>query len=145
MKKTTLLLAAVAAFTALGQAKMANAHDITGSLGSAATAVDYYQVHCYDDGSGVTAHLYVAVINKSTNTPKVSVQAIRDNTATNTTDAVNGNATYSPGIYQPGTDGFFYLTVDKTGAGVANYSLQYHCQTSDQQHNGTDIFQLINQ
>ncbi len=144
MKKTPLLLA-LCSLTALGQANLAHAHDISGSLGSANTSIDYYQVHCYNDGTGSTAHLYAAIKNNSATTPKVSLQIIRDNTATNTTDAVNGDASYSPGVYQPGTDGFFYLTVDKTAAGVVNYSVQYHCQTGDQQHNGTDIFQLTNQ
>lgn len=147
MKKISLKnsILALVALCALGLLNVASAHDVNGSLGKASSAIDYYQVQCFDDGSGPTDHLDVAIKNNSRGAAKLSVQVIRDNTATNATDAANGNATYSPVVNQKGSDGFFYMTVDKTAVGVVNYSLQYHCQTSDQQHTGTNIFQLTNQ
>jgi hypothetical protein len=87
----------------------------------------------------------VAIKNNTPSAARLSIQAIRDNGATNSTDAVNANAAYSPTILQAGSDGYFYLTVNKTAAGAVNYSIQYHCQTSDNQHSGTDIVQLTNQ
>ncbi|MDD2723027.1 MAG: hypothetical protein PHH59_03265 [Methylovulum sp.] len=154
MKKHPVLITLLA-LTALGQTTLAFAHDLTGSLGAASTAMDYYQVHCYNfgDGSGDTNRIYVAVRNNSTTIPKLSIQVIRDDntgttlpaTATNTTDAANGNATFSPTIIYKGGNGFFYLAVDKTAVGAVNYSLQYHCEASDGGHTGTDIVQTINQ
>ena len=143
MKTSTLKIIAA---MALAQTGLANAHDLTGSLGTDASAIDQYQVHCYDDGAGVTDHLYAAVKDLTpVAAPLVSIQVIRDNKATNSTDAVDGNATYSPTVKVKGSDGFFILTVDKTGAGAENYAVQYHCETLDNQHTGTDITQITNQ
>lgn len=144
MKKSTL--SKMIAVMALLETDLANAHDLIGSLGADASAIDQYQVHCYDDGAGVTDHLYAAVKDSTpVAAPLVSIQIIRDNKATNSTDAVDGNATYSPTVKIKGNDGFFILTVDKTGAGAENYAVQYHCETLDNQHTGTDITQITNQ
>lgn len=144
MKKSTL--AKMIVVMALAQGGIVNAHDLTGSLGAAASAIDQYQVHCYDDGAGPTDHLYGAVKDLTPiAAPLVSIQIIRDNKATNTTDAVDGNATYSPTVKVKGNDGFFILTIDKTAAGAENYAVQYHCETIDNQHTGTDITQITNQ
>jgi hypothetical protein len=144
--KKSANLITLALLTAIGVGNVANAHDVNGALRTASSAIDYYQVHCFDEGgSGPTAHLSVAVKNNTNSAAKLSIQAIRDNGATNSTDAVNANAAYSPNILQAGGDGYFYLTVNKTAAGAVNYSIQFHCQTSDNQHSGTDIVQLTNQ
>lgn len=128
------------------QVSPVSAHDVSGTLGTANTAIDYYQVHCYDDGSGPNDHLYVALKDLAPKAaPKVSIQVIRDDIAVNTTDAVDGDASYSPPVSVKGSDGFFYMTIDKTATGMENYSVQFHCVTSDNQHTGTDIFQLTDQ
>ncbi|MDO9103471.1 MAG: hypothetical protein Q7U57_00780 [Methylovulum sp.] len=149
MKKISLkpVLAMVSLLAVLGQANVAVAHDQSGSLGNANSAIDQYQVHCFDDGSGANDHLEVAVKDLAPKaTPKVSLQVIRDDTATNTTDAVDGDASYSPEVSVKGSaDQYYLMTVDKTAAGAENYLIEYHCITGDNQHTGTDIFSLTNQ
>lgn len=155
MKKITInnALAALLSLAALGQADSVLAHDQSGSLGTAASAVDYYEVQCYNDGSGDTAHLYTQVINYTTgaNVPKVSVQVlwtgapvVKNNIASNTTDPINGDTVDSPIIRQSGANGWYYMSVNKTGAGSLVYDVTYHCQTADGSHTGTNIVMIAN-
>ena len=147
MKKIPLKpVLAIMSLSAVLQTSPALAHDISGSLGKANTVVDYYQVHCYDDGNGPNNRLEVAIKDLApVAAPKVSIQIIRDDTTTNTTDAVDGDASYSPIVNVTGSDGFFYMTVDKTATGAENYSVQFHCMTSDGQHTGTIISTIADQ
>lgn len=148
------ILTALLPLMALGQAGAALAHDQSGFLAAAASSVDYYLVQCYNDGSGNAAHLYSQVINYTTgaSVPKVSVQLLwtgtpvtANNIASNSTDPINGDAINSPAILQQGGNGYFYMAVNKTGAGAVTYDVTYHCQTADLVHTGTNITQLVNQ
>lgn len=122
-----------------GYAGCAAAHDINGALGKAAGATDYYQVECFDDGTGPTDHLIVEIKDLApVAAPMVSVQVTKGKIAKNTTDAVDGNATYSPIINIKAGNGIYYLTVDKTAANAETYNLQVHCETSGDQHTGTN-------
>lgn len=147
MKKIPLkpILTIMSLLAAL-QTNPAFAHDISGSLSKASTAIDYYQVQCYNDGNGLNHRLEVALKDLlPAAVPKVSIQVIRDNVSTNTTDAVDGDASYSPTASVMGGDGFFYMTVDKTATGAENYSVQFHCMTSDGQHTGTSVSTITDQ
>lgn len=132
--------------TVLGYAGSASAHDISSGLGKAATATDYYQISCYDDGNGPADHLYIQVIDMApVAKPMISVQVTKGILASNTTDAVDGNATYSPALTIKGGNGDYAVTIDKTAAGLETYSLQYHCETSSGDHTGTAYTILTNQ
>lgn len=132
--------------TAWGQTNPVSAHDITGSLGKTNTAIDYIQVHCYNDSNGSNDHLEVKIKDLApVAAPKVSIQLTRDNTTTNATDAIDGDAGYSPAVSVKGGDGYFYITIDKTATGAENYSVQFHCKTSDDQHTGTTISPISDQ
>lgn len=145
MKKTTsqsIFITAALFFTA----NAVFAHDQTGALGKAAGATDYYAVSCFDDGNGAAAYLAFQVIDAlPVAAPVVSAQVTKGRLAVNTTDAIDGDATYSPKVLVKGGNGTYYVSVDKTKAGVENYSFQYHCETSDNQHTGTSILPLQNQ
>jgi hypothetical protein len=148
MKKITLISILPVLASLIAAPQSVSAHDANGSLGASRAAMDYYQVKCYDDGNGAgsTGRLEVKIKDLSpVAKPLISVQVIRDNIAKNTTDAVDANAAYSPLISFNGGDGFFYMTVDKTAAGVENYSVAYHCLSPSGEHVGTDIFQLTDQ
>ncbi len=139
-------LVLIAGLLGFGQT-VAFAHDLSGSLGVASSAVDYYQVHCYDDGTGSNGYLEVDISDIAPiNAPKLSIQVIKDNTATNATDPIDGDAGHSPTLTVYGSaDQYYQLTIDKTAAGIENYAVEYHCVTNTNQHTGTDIQTITDQ
>jgi hypothetical protein len=141
LQKTLLLVSMLTA----GNAVLA--HELSGALGSAASATDSYQVHCYDDGNGAADHLYFHIKDLLPNAaPVVSAQVTMGRLAASTTDAVDGDAAYSPAInVKGGNNSYYFVTVDKTKLGAENYSFEYHCMTATGSHTGTDILPLANQ
>lgn len=123
-----------------------SAHDQGGSLGTDSSATDYYQVSCFDDGSGIADQLFFEVRGESKSVASpVSAQIIKGDLSMSTTDNVDGDQTYSPGIAVVGGSGTYFVIVDKSGAGKVNYTFEYHCQTSTGVHTGTDIAMVQNQ
>ncbi|MEY4768000.1 MAG: hypothetical protein RL637_639 [Pseudomonadota bacterium] len=124
------------------------AHEQTGSLGKSASATDLYQIQCFDngDGTGNTARLVTQIIDSPPKVAaKLSVQTVKAAKATNTTDAIDGDALGSPFASNYGGDGYYYVIVNKDGAGVESYTLDFHCQSSSGEHTGTEISSLQNQ
>ena len=136
----------IAGLLGVGQ-PTAFAHELSGSLGVASSAIDYYQVHCYDDGTGPNGYLEVSISDIApVAAPKLSIQVIKDNTATNATDPIDGDAGHSPTLMVNGSaDQYYLLTIDKTASGVENYAAEYHCMTNTNQHTGTDIQTITDQ
>lgn len=130
MKKLTLqnTITTAALLAALNYADMALAHTIPDSLGAAAGAVDAFQTTCKPNAAGKTAQL-VTRVKAAKKTPLVSVQAFKGKVASHSTDAVGGNAAYSPAVKTSAGDGVYTVLVDKSGAGAINYVLDVHCQT----------------
>ncbi len=127
-----------------GYAATASAHNIDGALGKAAGATDYYQVECFDDGSGPAGYLVVEIKDLApVAAPLISVQVTKGNIARNSTDTVDGNATYGPTLTVKGGNGVYFLTVDKTGAKAETYNLQIHCLTAGGLHTGTQEPELL--
>lgn len=129
-------------------ASVSSAHDQTGALGKAISATDVYQVHCYDDGNGKASYLSFQIQDAlPVAAPIISAQVtLGASVAANTTDAIDGDAAYSPALnLKGGNESFYLVTVDKTKAGTENYTFQYHCMTATNVHTGTDILQLVNQ
>jgi hypothetical protein len=119
-----------AALLAIVLAAGARADTRPGTLGDAASAADYYQVTCSDDGSGAPASLSVQVQDGSpVSTPIVSVQAKRANAATNTSDPIDGDAGASPLAFVNGGAGAYDVFVDKTASGSEAYVLTFLCTT----------------
>jgi hypothetical protein len=148
MKRTNLKNAVVAVsfLAAAGHAAISSAHTTVGALGAGAGATDHYQVICSTDSGGVTGRLGIRAIDKAPKAaPMVSVQTRKGAVATNSTDAVDGDAAYSPMSYNKGGNGVYYVTVTKSWGGAENYTLDYHCQTNSGVHTGTSIVQLQNQ
>ena len=126
------------------------AHTQAGSLGSGASATDYYQVICSDDGTGPPASLSVQILDGTpAAAPLVSAQVRNGNELENTTDPVDGDTTASPMIHVNGTANSVYeVLVDKSGVGGENYVLTFHCLTGPDGtglHTGTDILTRQNQ
>ena len=140
------LLVAGSFLVAMGQMGIASAHNLGGSFTTGrARAVDFYQVTCFDDGSGLPDHLIFGVKDLTANTAKVSVlvqkgtrscspkcaKSIRD---TNDTDAEHSGL-----VRVKRGGGVYNIFVSHTAAGMDSYDVQYHCETSTGVHTGTSI------
>ncbi len=145
----SLIFLALPALFALNPANTAVADDILGSLGHDRTAIDVYQVHCFDDGRGVSDRM-VASIRDLTPVarPLVSLQIASRTQAINTTDRTDGDTASSPlvTLRGGGTGNDFYLmSINKTHTGEEIYSVVFHCLTFDNQHTGTAQVAIIDQ
>jgi len=106
------------------------AHDQAGSLGTAASATDYYRITCFDDGSGPPASLVIQVRDSSPGAaPRVSAQMQRGSALASTSDDLAADILASPEIVLDEGAGVYHVLVDKTGAGPKFYQLTYHCWT----------------
>jgi hypothetical protein len=101
-----------------------------GTLEVDAAATDYFKVTCSDDGAGAPASLVAQIRDEApAAAPLVSVQVQRGAAATNSTDAVDGDASPSPLVFVNGAAGTFDVFVDKTAAGAESYTLHATCMT----------------
>lgn len=145
-----------------------HAHTQNGSLGAGATATDYYQVTCSDDGSGppgslvtqvasltstgggavtgpsapLMRHLPAPVSPTPGSTAAASVVVHKGNIAITSSDLTGGDADGSPLVYVNGGDGVYDIFVNKAATGAVNYTLQFHCMTGVNGggiHTGSDI------
>jgi len=141
-------LALVALLAAFGPTR-ASAHTLTGTLGSDASATDYFQIICSDDHSGPPQSLFVQVRDDPpANAALVSVQAQRGPLLVNSTDPVEGDSTPSPGVSVNGGGGVYDVLIDKSGAGAESYTLTFHCMTGPNGtgvHTGTDSINVQDQ
>jgi hypothetical protein len=139
------LLVAGSFLVAMGQVGVASAHNQGESFTTGrAAAVDFYQVTCFDDGSGLPDHLMFGVKDLTANTAKVSV-LVQKGTSCSPTCAksitdTNDNDDEHSGLVQVKRGGGVYnMFVSHTAAGTDSYDVQYHCETSTGVHTGTNI------
>jgi len=122
------------------------AHDQFGVLGPAAGATDYYRIQCSNDGSGNAGKLVVTVKAGKKKGPPLSLQIATESpeTVTNLTDANPkdklGSRTVEVADDIDGSaNGYYFVAVNKSAAGIQSYQFQYHCITDLDVHTGTDI------
>jgi hypothetical protein len=116
--RTVLILLA-----GLGTAGPALAHEDEQSLGTAASATDYFKVNC----AAGTQLLRTQLMVTSVGGPAVSVQTLKGKKATNTTDLLNGDNAYSPAVENTSKAGIYHVLVNKNGEGAVDYLIQFHC------------------
>jgi hypothetical protein len=139
------LLVAGSFLVAMGQAGVASAHNQGESFTTGrAAAVDFYQVTCFDDGSGLPDHLMFGVKDLTANTAKVSVLVQKGTScsptcAKSTTDTNDNDTEYSGLVRVKQGSGVYNMFVSHTAAGTDSYDVQYHCETSTGVHTGTNI------
>jgi len=124
-----------------------SADDQSGSLGRGSSNVDYYQVECFDNGTGAANRLELRLIDTAARNSNAVMSAlvIKGTLAFNTTDkGPDGDTRFSPTIRVRGGDGLYQVLVSKNNTNADDYSLQYHCLTSTNEHTGTGIFILQN-
>lgn len=120
------------------------AHSAGGPIdaaGNNASATDLAFVTCYDDGNGAPDHLVISINDSSPAVPGllVSVQIMKDGKMINTTDTISGDGKPSNAVALQGGKGEYYVSVNKTNAGVRNFTIDWHCETANKIHTGTDI------
>jgi hypothetical protein len=126
------------AVLALALAPRAFADTIAGVLGAAASASDYYEVTCSNDGGGAPVAFSVQVRDEPpVAAPIVSVQmrVFRAGmpatyAAWNSTDASDGDGIASPLVSANNGPGKYDVFVDKTAAGEEPYLLAFQCTTA---------------
>jgi hypothetical protein len=137
----------IAFATAVTLAWAAQADTQSGSLATDAGAANYYQVTCSDDGAGAPASLAVAVRDVSpVAAPLVSVQIVKGAAARNATDAVDGDAGFSPTVFVDAGAGVYDVFVDKSAAGDEGFVLFFQCTTGaggTGSATGTSIFPSV--
>lgn len=98
-------------------------------------------VTCFDDGNGAADNIIVRIRD---NSPPVSgllvnLQVYKSNKSNSITDTVSGDADFSPFITLQGGPGIYWILVNKTDIGARSFEVEYHCNTADDIHTGTDI------
>ncbi|MDO9103470.1 MAG: hypothetical protein Q7U57_00775 [Methylovulum sp.] len=142
--KNTLLMAALLGL--LTQTGLTSAGTLSGSLGAGSSVTDFYRVTCTTNANGSTDNLKVTLIDLAPAVaPMISVQVIKGILGKNATDAVDGNATYSPAAIVKGGNGTYDVRVNKTAVGAELYTLKYACLNSAGKNTGTAIATVQNQ
>lgn len=120
--------AAIASACLLLFGPTASAHTRNDSLGASASATDYFEVTCFDDGAGAPQSIHVAILDSSPGAPpQVSVHLQRGDALVSASDTVDADALPSPEVALNGDAGVYRVLVTKTGSGPKSYSLSFHC------------------
>lgn len=98
-------------------------------------------VTCGDDGNGSADHIIVRIRDNSPPVPGllVNLQVFKRDKSNSITDTVSGDAEFSPFVTLQGRGGVYWLMVNKTDIGARSFDVEYHCNTLDGVHTGTDI------
>ena len=129
----------------LGYATYSSAHGGSGitmdAAGISRTFTGVALVTCFDDGEGPAENLTARIRDNSPPVPGllVNLQLFKGNKAINITDTVSGDADYSPFVTLHGGPGVYFMIINKTDAGARNFDVEWHCNTVDGIHTGTDI------
>ncbi|HLP82245.1 MAG TPA: hypothetical protein VK141_09705 [Nitrosomonas sp.] len=131
----------------ISQAGVALAHNQGGSFTTGlAAGVDFYQVSCFDDGTGVPSYVEAQVKDMTANTSKVSIVLQKGTTpcttnkcAQSSTDTTDTDAAYSPLVRVTQGTGVYNLFVSHSAAGTDSYDVQVHCKTASNAHTGTTV------
>ncbi len=142
MNKIKILSGAITSALLVGLAHNAMAHEVSNiALGQSATFVGAALVSCFDDGNGSPNHIITSIRDNSPPVPGLltTLHVSKGGQVVNTTDAVSGDADYSPSVVLRQGSGPYFLIASKTGIGERSFDVTYHCETANGTHTGTDI------
>lgn len=129
----------------LGFATFSSAHGgggiVMDAAGVSRTFTGVVLVTCFDDGNGPAENLIARIRDNSSPVPGlfVNLQLVKNNKAVNITDIVSGDADYSPFVTLHGGPGVYNMIINKTDVGERNFDVEWHCNTVDGIHTGTEI------
>jgi hypothetical protein len=146
MKKNGLKKILLSALTlvSIGSAQLVLAHSSGGPFdftGKNASSTDLAAVECPPG----TAYLFIRVRDNSPAVPGllVSMQALKDNKMTNVTDTVSGDGNWSNAATLNAGGGSYYISVNKTKAGLRQMEVEYHCNAAGGDHMATTDITLL--
>ncbi len=100
-------------------------------------------ITCFDDGNGPADNLIARIRDLSPPVPGllVNLQVVNGNKSNSISDTISGDADWSPFITLQGGPrrSIYWVLVNKTDIGERRFELEYHCNTIDEIHTGTDI------
>ncbi len=142
IKKITTGLVLVVAM--LGYVTTSSAHGGGATMdiaGVSRTFTGVVLVSCFDDGNGPAENLIARVRDNSPPVPGllVNLQVFKGNKAVNITDTNSGDADYSPFVTLHGGPGVYFMIINKTDMGTRSFDAEWHCNTIDGVHTGTEI------
>jgi hypothetical protein len=140
MIKKTLLTTSILLIA--GQAGIASAHTILGSLGAAASATDWSTVNC----PAGTAEFYADILDTSAADGVLPSVMISKTGALTSTDNPEGGAA-STGVTLINSSGIYNIYVSHSGATAAatNYTVNVHCRDAAHAHTATQPNPVIKQ
>lgn len=130
----------------LGYATFSSAHGGGGITmdagGTSRTFTGVVRVTCFDDGNGPAENLIARIRDNSPPVPGllINLQLFKGDKAVNITDTVSGDANYSPFVTLHGGPGSYFMIINKTDVGARTFDVEWHCNTVDGIHTGTEIF-----
>ncbi|SFE54338.1 hypothetical protein [Nitrosomonas sp. Nm166] len=111
--------------------------------GTVASFTGYALITCTSDESGTIPTDYLEASIKDTSAPVenllTNLQLIKGDRAISISDPIAGDANPSPIVILQGGNGVYLILVNKTGAGVRSFEVDYHCKAANGVHTGTDI------
>ncbi len=143
MQTKFLNKALITAFTifTVGYAGISSAHTAGAMLGPerSFTAVAY--VNCFDDAGQIADSLKARIRDDSPPVPGliVNLQIFKNGKSIVISDTVSGDADYSPFVKLENGGGEYAISVNKTDVGARTFVIEYHCNSADDSHVGTDI------
>lgn len=140
-KKAIRILTAMAM---LGYAVIGNTHGGSAILDGESVSRTFTGVAfitCFDDGNGPAENLIARIRDNSPPVPGLltNLHVFKGNKAVSISDTIPGDADYSPFVTLHGGTGVYFIIVSKTNIGARAFDLEWHCNTVDGVHTGTEI------
>lgn len=125
----------------LGYAAFVHADGGGAVLGDPRSFTAVAVVSCFDDGNGPAESLTAQIRDNSPIIPGLllNLHVFKGNKAVSISDTISGDADYSPFVTLHGGPGAYFVIVSKTDVGERAFDLEWHCNTVDDVHTGTDI------
>lgn len=134
----------------LAIAPVAKAHDYASFIAIQPNAQAVLTASCFDDGNGTPDRLDLSIRNATKSNYLLTATVVTGDIKGSTTDTISGDRLPSKLIGVKGGAATYTVTVSKTKKkptskpatlkGRATFQIVYHCQSTNNQHTGTNEF-----
>ena len=116
------------------------ANTLDGSLGTLASATDYYEVKCAKNSAGDTRYLQFFIKDLApVATPTLNAQVSKGTKVLSTTDLIDGDTLYSTVVNANWGNGSYFIAVNKTSAGAELYNIKFTCMSAANKATSTTL------